>query len=332
MKDLSAVLRLGHRPERDNRMTTHIGLTARAFGLEKMYLPGMDSKVKSTLEDVTERFGGRFIVEEKGDWRDLIKRWDGSTVHLTMYGMNIDELFSEHQIEDPLIIVGSQKVPKEVFELSEFNVSVGNQPHSEVAALAVFLDRYNERDIKEKRSGKMGVLPSRKEKRVIDYSEIPSLEECFEFVREKGMDDGLMKHTLAVLERAIHLQHEHGGDLRLVISGAFLHDVGRTRTHGIDHGVEGARMVEEMGWSEELQRIVERHIGGGITKEEAKEQDLPHRSYVPETIEEKIICHADNTAGGKDRFRYQIKRTEDAGYHESAKRMKKLAEEFEEDL
>lgn len=332
MRELSAVLRLGHRPERDKRMTTHVGLTARAFGLEKMYLPKIDSKVKSTLEDVTERFGGGFLVEEREDWRDLIEGWDGSTVHLTMYGMDIDELLSEYQIEDPLIIVGSQKVPKEVFELSDFNVSVGNQPHSEVAALAVFLDRYNERDIREKRSGKMGVLPSKKEKRVIDYSKVPSLEECFEFVRENGMDDGLMKHTLAVLERAIHLQDEHGGNLELVMSGALLHDVGRTRTHGIKHGVEGAKMVKEKGWSEELQRIVERHIGGGITKEEAREQDLPHRSFVPETLEEKIICHADNTAGGKERFRYQIERTREAGYHDSAERMKKLAEDFEEDL
>ncbi len=329
---MKAVLRLGHRKERDRRLTTHVGLTARAFGFRKMYLPEMDSDLKQTLDDVGERFGGRFEIEERKDWRRLLEEWDGDSIHLTMYGKKIDGFFSENEIEDPLLIIGAEKVPKEVYDLSDHNVSVGNQPHSEVAALAVFMDRYNDRSVPEISEGKMSVLPSSEGKRVVDYSEVPSAEKCFEFAREKGMDDHLMSHTMAVLQRALELQERWGGDLRLIIAGALLHDVGRTVTHGLDHGVEGSRLISEEGWDQELQKIVERHIGGGITKEEAEGQGLPSKEYVPETLEEKIVCHADNTAGGRERFKDMIKRTKEAGHHDSVERIKALAEEFEEDI
>ncbi|MBS3816826.1 MAG: HDIG domain-containing protein [Candidatus Thermoplasmatota archaeon] len=329
---MKAVLRLGHRPGRDRRMTTHVGLTARAFGLEKMYLPDLDSKLKETLGDVSDRFGGVFSIEEEKKWKELIENWEGDTVHLTMYGSKIDDFFSENEIEDPLIVVGAEKVPKEVYDLVDHNVSVGNQPHSEVAALAVFMDRYNDRTMPEISQGKIGILPSSDHKRIVERSDVPSADECFEMAKEEDMDDDLLKHSMAVLNRALELQEKHGGDLQLIIAGALLHDIGRTVTHGIEHGVEGSRLIEEKGWDEELQKIVERHIGGGITKEEAREQGLPARNYLPESIEEKIICHADNTAGGKERFEEMIDRTKESGYEDSGERMKELAEEFEEDL
>ncbi len=330
MRELGAVLRLGHRPDRDKRMTTHVGLTARAFGLREMYMPEVDPGLRETITDVSERFGGDFEINERNDWERLIKDWDGDTVHLTMYGSDIDEFFTEQDIENPLVVVGSKKVPKQVYDMADHNVAVGSQPHSEVASLAVFLDRYNKREMPKFPDGQISVLPSDDDKRVINYSEVPTASECFEFAREKGMDDDLMSHTMAVLDRALQLQEKKGGDIRLVTAGALLHDIGRTVTHDLEHGVEGARIVREKGWSEDLAKIVERHIGGGITKEEAEEQGLPSRSYLPETVEEKIICHADNTAGGKERFERQIERTEDAGYEDSAERMRKLAEEFGE--
>lgn len=332
VRALPSVLRLGHRQDRDKRMTTHVGLTARAFGSKNMYLPKMDSKVRDTLKDVTKRFGGDFEVKETKNWKRLIKEWNGDVVHLTMYGSDIHEFFSEHDLEEPLMVVGSQKVPSAVYELSDHNVSVGNQPHSEVAALAVFLDRYNDRSIPDRPSGELGILPSREKKRVVDYSKVPSASECFEFARKRNMSPELMEHSIAVLDRALHLQKRHGGDLRLIIAGALLHDIGRTVTHGVEHGVEGSSMIQEKGWSDELRKIVERHIGGGITKEEAKEAGLPSRSYIPKTLEEKLICHADNTAGGEERFSDLIKRVKRAGHEESAERMRSLAKEFEEIL
>lgn len=325
---MTSVLRLGHRPERDKRMTTHVGLTARALGADEIYIPGTDERVKNTLEDVTERFGGRFKVKKVKDWRDLIKSWDGDVVHLTMYGIDIENFFDENRVQRPLIIVGAEKVPGDVYDLADHNVAVGDQPHSEVAALAVFLDRLNDRNIPHISDGEMGVLPTRGGKRVIDYSKVPSLAECYSFLKEKGADPDLIEHTMGVLDRTLELQRKYGGDMRLLAAGAMLHDVGRTITHDERHGIEGGRLVREKGWHEELARIVERHIGGGVTKEEAEEQGLPSKSYLPETLEEKIICHADNTVGGKKRFEGLLKRTEEAGFKNSADRMRRLVEEF----
>jgi tRNA (cytidine56-2'-O)-methyltransferase len=140
-----AVLRLGHRPGRDNRMTTHVGLTARALGADRVVIAGEASDSKATIEEVVDRFGGPFEVEVADGHRPLFEAWDGTVVHLTMYGLPLQEVEASirgaHQTEPLLIVVGSEKVPFDVYERAEFNVGVTNQPHSEVAGLAVFLDR-----------------------------------------------------------------------------------------------------------------------------------------------------------------------------------------------
>ncbi len=310
-------------------MTTHVALTARAFDADKMFITDKDSRVEKTINDVTDRFGGDFEIVEKRDWKGLISDWKGDVVHLTMYGEDIDGFFGSVALKDPLIIVGAEKVPGDVYRMSDYNVAVGNQPHSEVAALAIFMDRFNERKVKrDYPDARISVMPCKGKKRILDYSKIPTIDECYGFCVEKGMDEDLMKHTLSVLERAFILQYEHGGDLKLVIAGAMLHDIGRTISHGPDHGVVGAKIVREQGWDEELAKIVERHVGGGISKEEAEEQGLPSKDMIPETIEEKIVCHADNTAGGRERFEELIHRTRSAGYQNSADRMDELAEFF----
>lgn len=135
------VLRLGHRPERDKRTTTHVALTARAFGAERMILPVADGRVAETLADVGERFGGDFEVVHEPSWRSVIRDWEGPVVHLTMYGRHVDEAADEIPAGDLLVVVGASKVPGEVYDLVDHNVAVGHQPHSEVAALAVLLDR-----------------------------------------------------------------------------------------------------------------------------------------------------------------------------------------------
>ncbi len=314
-------------------MTTHVGLTARAFGADSFFIPNEDKKIFKTLKDVTERFGGDFEVKEKKDWKELVKTWSGTVIHLTMYGQSIDTFFSKNEdLEDPLIIVGAEKVPKDVYDIADHNVAVGSEPHSEVAALAVFLDRYNGRELPKLRKGDISVLASERDKRVIDNSKIPNAETCFKFAKENGMDEGLLQHTMSVLQRTLELHEKHGGDLQLLIAGALLHDIGRTRSHGVDHGVLGGDMIRDEGWEEELARIVECHVGGGLTREEAEELDIPTKDYLPETVEEKIVCHADNTAGGEERFQGLIQRVEEDGNQKSAARMRRLAEEFEDDL
>jgi tRNA (cytidine56-2'-O)-methyltransferase len=140
------VLRLGHRPGRDDRMTTHIGLTARALGADRAVLVGDTSQAADTVSDITGRFGGPFEVEVTDSWRPLLEDWPGRVVHLTMYGEAVQDVEGEirerHADGEPLlVVVGSQKVPFDAYEAADWNVGVTNQPHSEVAALAVFLDR-----------------------------------------------------------------------------------------------------------------------------------------------------------------------------------------------
>ncbi len=135
------MLRLGHRPERDKRISTHVALTARAFGAKGIYFDKYDESVFNSVRDVVERWGGDFFIEAV-NWKKLLKEFDGLKVHLTMYGIPLPEKLDEiKKAKKILVIVGAEKVPRDVYELSDLNVSIGTQPHSEVAALAVFLEK-----------------------------------------------------------------------------------------------------------------------------------------------------------------------------------------------
>ncbi|WP_049923788.1 tRNA (cytidine(56)-2'-O)-methyltransferase [Halopiger djelfimassiliensis] len=141
-----AVLRLGHRPGRDDRMTTHVGLTARALGADRVIFPDNAGQSLETVADITDRFGGPFEVELTDSPKAIIRGWDGRVVHLTMYGERVQDVEDDVRAahgdgESLLLVVGSEKVSFDVYEEADWNVGVTNQPHSEVAGLAVFLDR-----------------------------------------------------------------------------------------------------------------------------------------------------------------------------------------------
>lgn len=142
------VLRLGHRPTRDKRVTTHVALTARAFGASGFILAGIhDESVIKSISKVCSLWGSAgFEVASNVDPIDYIVRWrssGGLVVHLTMYGIHIDEVIDElrNVSKDLLVVVGAERVPRVIYDLADYNVAIGHQPHSEVAALAVFLDR-----------------------------------------------------------------------------------------------------------------------------------------------------------------------------------------------
>ncbi|WP_251344174.1 tRNA (cytidine(56)-2'-O)-methyltransferase [Haloplanus halophilus] len=139
------VLRLGHRPGRDDRMTTHVALTARALGADRAVLVGDASQAGETVADITDRFGGPFDVTVTDSYRPLLREWEGTVVHLTMYGEPVADVIApirdRHREAPLLVVVGAGKVDFEVYDRADWNVGVTNQPHSEVAALAVFLDR-----------------------------------------------------------------------------------------------------------------------------------------------------------------------------------------------
>jgi tRNA (cytidine56-2'-O)-methyltransferase len=166
------VLRLGHRPERDKRITTHVGLVARAFGAEGMLLSGRDAKLEESLADAAERWGGSFRLKTDVSWKREAVAWKesgGKVVHLTMYGSNLPDVIDEIRgCENILVVVGAEKVPAEMYELADWNVAVGNQPHSEVAALAVFLDRlFLGQELCRDFGGGLKIVPSSRGKRVL---------------------------------------------------------------------------------------------------------------------------------------------------------------------
>ncbi len=169
------VLRLDHRLGRDTRITTHVCLTARAFGADKVILSGeRDKHIIESVESVVENWGGNFQVEYNEKHLQVIKehkRNGYEIIHLTMYGKHVEEIIPSIRDngKDKLIIVGGSRVPTEVYELADWNLSVTNQPHSEVAALAIAL--HYMMDAKELNitydDGKMQIIPNNEHKEVI---------------------------------------------------------------------------------------------------------------------------------------------------------------------
>jgi tRNA (cytidine56-2'-O)-methyltransferase len=168
-----SVLRIGHRLVRDDRVTTHVALVARAFGADTIYMAGiLDRSINDTIAKVSQRWGGRFRVEVVQDWKSLVRAWKkegGKVAHLTMYGINIDDMTERLRKESKiLVIVGAEKVPQEVYSLADYNIAIGNQPHSEISALAIFLDRiFTGKQFKSMfPNANLKIVPTEKGKRV----------------------------------------------------------------------------------------------------------------------------------------------------------------------
>jgi tRNA (cytidine56-2'-O)-methyltransferase len=169
------VLRLGHRKKRDPRVTTHVALAARAFGAQEMFFSGdQDPELIKTIRKVALNWGGDFSVQHVRSWKTFIGKWKpkGKSVHLTMYGIDANEVLAEIRSIDAdlLVIVGGPKVPGEIYGLVDWNISVTNQPHSEVSALAVFLHMLNQGKEHELRfqGARITVIPSSRGKNVIE--------------------------------------------------------------------------------------------------------------------------------------------------------------------
>ena len=155
-------------------MTTHVCLTARALGADGVIIADQEDKVvESTIREMTSRFGGPFEINSGRPWRQMIKDWKadgGGIVHLTAYGLPLPKMIGEIQEskKDLLVVVGSEKMPGEVFTLADWNISVTSQPMSEIAALAVFLDWFNEHSefVREFSEARIKIIPSKDRKEV----------------------------------------------------------------------------------------------------------------------------------------------------------------------
>ena len=166
------VLRIGQRVVRDDRVTTHVALVSRAFGAKKIFMDEVNPEIKDTLEKINHTWGGDFQIEIIDNWKPLLKQKQKTAkiVHLTMYGESINKISDQIKTEkNILIVVGAEKVPREVYELADYNVSIGNQPHSEISALAVLLDRIQDGKQFSKTfdDAKRTIVPTNQGKKVI---------------------------------------------------------------------------------------------------------------------------------------------------------------------
>lgn len=166
------VVRIGQRLVRDDRVTTHVALVSRAFGAKKIFMTEVNPEIKDTIEKIKDTWGGDFVVEFIDKWKSIVKKKKEENfriVHLTMYGENINSVQEKLQGEENLlIVVGAEKVPREIYDLADYNVGVGNQPHSEISALAIVLDRIQSGKQFEKNfpDAKRKIIPTKKGKNV----------------------------------------------------------------------------------------------------------------------------------------------------------------------
>lgn len=151
-------------------------------------------------------------------------------------------------------------------------------------------------------------------------------------LKEEGCPKGVINHSIAVCKKAVKLSENFDVDIQLVKRGSLLHDIGRSRTSGIDHGIIGSEIAIKHGFDDKIAKIIERHIGAGITKTEAKSLGLPEKDYIPITLEEKIVAHSDNLLNGSIEvdLEFTINKWKCGmnNYQEPVERIKKLHEEL----
>lgn len=164
---------------------------------------------------------------------------------------------------------------------------------------------------------------------------LPTKEQALQLLREVGCQDNVIKHCEAVTELALEIAKNCKGkglnvNMQLVEVGALLHDIGRAKTHSVHHAIEGAQIAESLGLPLPIVSIIKRHVGGGITPEEAEKLGWPKDDYTPKTLEEKIVAYADKLIEGSKRVPIEVtlERFSKELPHEAVERVKKLHEEI----
>ncbi|NHI92719.1 MAG: tRNA (cytidine(56)-2'-O)-methyltransferase [Candidatus Lokiarchaeota archaeon] len=172
------ILRLGHRVIRDERITTHLALLSRLFDVKKFLVSEVEDKgLKENIKKLTDRWGGELNIVTKVDSLKYLKNWNldgGYIVHLTMYGQRLDGnmIKTIKNQKKVIIIVGSQKVESTFFEIADLNLSIGNQPHSELSALTILLyemiDKNKDFLYRDFKNSKHKIIPSKKSKTIVN--------------------------------------------------------------------------------------------------------------------------------------------------------------------
>ena len=137
-------------------------------------------------------------------------------------------------------------------------------------------------------------------------SYIPSPDKCIDLLKIAGCSKEVINHCIAVRDIAVKIAKKADANIELVEAGSLLHDIGRSKTHGIHHAIEGVKIAKKLDLDESIIKIIECHIGAGLLSEDTKKLGLPVKDYIPVSLEEKIVCHADNLVNGSKRQPVEI--------------------------
>jgi uncharacterized protein len=133
--------------------------------------------------------------------------------------------------------------------------------------------------------------------------ELPSSQTALSLLLEVGCSKRVIAHCKKVSALAVKFAEackKKGLNVNvdLVQVGALLHDIGRSKTHGVNHAVVGVKIAESLNLPKSVVSIIECHIGGGIAADEAKGIGLPNKDYFPKTLEQKLVAYADKLIEG----------------------------------
>jgi uncharacterized protein len=164
---------------------------------------------------------------------------------------------------------------------------------------------------------------------------LPSREQVIELLYETKCPSQVVHHCIAVASLAVetaNLLKTKGLeiDVALVEVGALLHDLGRSKSHSVDHALIGAEIAASMNLPESVVRIIKRHVGAGISASEAAKLGWPSDNYIPETLEEKVVCYADKLIdhGQRKPIETEIKKLQKENKFEAAERVRELYQEI----
>ena len=160
---------------------------------------------------------------------------------------------------------------------------------------------------------------------------LPSREQAIKLLIDNKCPPKVVNHCLAVADFALEISFKLKAkgsqvDLKLVEIGGLLHDIGRSKTHAVDHSLVGAKIAENLGLPQNVVNIIKRHVGAGITEEEAEELGWPKDNYMPQTLEEKVVCYADKRTDHCEvvPIENEIQKLQSRGYPEAAERVRNL--------
>ena len=171
-------------------------------------------------------------------------------------------------------------------------------------------------------------------------SSYPSSEECYRIMRQEGLPPVVVRHVCVVNLVAMAIARRCGADLGLVNAASLLHDIGRSRTHGLDHVAESVNIARAHDLPEDLVLCIGRHISSGFTADEARELGLPSGDYMPVTLEDKVgemtqfaieVIFADNLVSDRTvkTVAQAAERMRRKGFEMSAERMLAIGGELE---